>query len=143
MRRWGAGYALDVKNADGSRSTLATPLSWPGTTTWHHVVATYVSAGTARVYVDGAQAASMTMGTGTTTANILYLGNNFDFFGLLDECFLTGTQLSAISVCRICSCGIRGEQCACSGTAFTSTGRNATACGSCTLPADCSATTPP
>jgi hypothetical protein len=142
LRRWGAGYALDVKNADSSRSTLATPLSWPGTTTWHHVAATYVSAGTGRVYVDGAQVASTTMGTGTTTANVLYLMNNNDFFGQLDECWLAAAQLAAASICRICSCGVRGEQCTCSGTAFASVGRNATACGSCTLPADCSAAAP-
>jgi hypothetical protein len=140
LRRWGAGYALDVKNADSSRSTLATPLSWPGTTTWHHVAATYVSGGLGRVYVDGAVQASLaTMGVGTTTANVLYLMNNNDFFGQLDECWLTATQLAAASVCRICSCGLRGEQCSCSGTAFASTGRNASACGSCTLPADCTA----
>jgi Concanavalin A-like lectin/glucanases superfamily len=63
--------------------------------------------------------------------------------GQFDEAACFGNALSAEAICRICSCGIRGEQCTCSGTSFASTGRNATLCGSCALPADCSAGTPP
>lgn len=135
------GYQFQVYDSAGVLATVASPTTYAATA-WAHVVATYISGGTAVLYVNGAQVASGTMTTGTTVAQILYLGNNFNFTGLLDECFITGSTLSAASVCRICSCGIRGEQCGCSGTAYATSGRNAAACGSCALPA-CNAATPP
>jgi hypothetical protein len=110
---------------------------------WHHAVGTAASGGQQVLYVDGVQAVTAGMTTMSASGNPFYVGDNFLYTGLVDECFVANLQLSAAAVCRICSCGLRGEQCSCSGTAFTSTGRNASACGSCTLPADCSASTPP
>jgi hypothetical protein len=114
---------------------------------WAHLVGTWSSPATGRLYRNGALVGSVTqtitIGAATQTFHLSrsdYTPQTWQ--GLLDECFVTTTALSATSICRICSCGIRGEQCTCNGTAFVSTGRNATACGSCTLPADCSAGAP-
>jgi hypothetical protein len=109
---------------------------------WHHAAGTMTSGGTINVYVDGVLGASAAMTAAIASANPVYVGDNYVFTGLIDECWIANLAPSAASMCRICSCGIRGEQCTCSGTAFASTGRNATACGACTLPADCSAAAP-
>ena len=61
--------------------------------------------------------------------------------GQFDECFVANTAFSDAAICRICSCGLRGEQCSCSGASYASKGRNATHCGNCVLPA-CNAATP-
>jgi len=114
--------------------------------TYVHLVGTY-NHPSLKLYKNGALAASngaIPGSPGTTTAafTVSDPANAFSCPGQLDECFITNTELSAAAICRICSCGVRGEQCACNGTAFTSTGRNASLCGSCSLPADCSAAAP-
>ena len=65
----------------------------------------------------------------------------FAWQGQFDEAFIYSGILSATSKCRICSCGVDGTLCSCSGASFVSTGRNSS-CGSCSLPANCSASTP-
>ena len=64
----------------------------------------------------------------------------------LDEMFVYAGAMSTASICRICSCGISGSLCKCgsgpSTTNFSSTGRNGSECGACTLPADCTAAAP-
>jgi hypothetical protein len=112
--------------------------------TFSHVVGTYAEPAM-KLYVNGALAATgssgITLATTTTPWEISDAGASY-VWGQVDECFVTNVALSAASVCRICSCGLDGALCTCNGTAFTTTGRNATACGACTLPADCSAAAP-
>lgn len=55
----------------------------------------------------------------------------------LDECFFYKGVLSARDVCKLCSCGPDGSLCACGGTTWANTGRNATYCSSCELPQSC------
>ncbi len=82
-------------------------------------------------YYITANTADFKIGSGT---------NKGDFYGYADECFVYKGVLSARDVCRICSCGIDGSLCACGQEgqgAWDNVGRNATDCGSCTLPASC------
>jgi hypothetical protein len=108
-----------------------------------HVVGTYAEP-TMKLYVNGALATTGSSGVtlGTTTTPWGISDPSFYFWGQVDECFVINVTLSAASVCRICSCGLDGALCTCSGAAFATTGRKATACGSCALPADCSAAAP-
>jgi hypothetical protein len=114
--------------------------------TWTHV-GIRQSAGVSQTFKDGvARETSTRAWTQPTGGAIVFaVGSpaSGTFVGQVDEVWCTNTALSAASLCRICSCGIRGELCSCTGTAFNVTGRNASACGSCTLPADCTAATPP
>jgi len=116
--------------------------------TWaHFVVVEQQPAGNCFLYQNGVAAGSATGGgcpmQPSTAADIRVAGDGTSGFqGQIDELFITPNVYTAQQVCRVCSCGIRGEQCTCSGTTFTSTGRNASACGSCALPADCSAPLP-
>jgi len=61
--------------------------------------------------------------------------------GYYDECGWDANNLSDTSICRICSCGVNGAACACSGTSYISEGRNNSHCGNCALPA-CNLATP-
>jgi len=107
---------------------------------WNHYVFK-MAGGTLQTYVNGATSSSVsgtyTPSTGTTFVVAPNMNSN------MDEAWCAASALSNVAVCRICSCGVRGEQCSCSGTTFNIKGRNATVCGSCTLPADCTVTTPP
>jgi len=141
LQRDGSGYRFDVLDSgNAGHSAIA---AGPWGQVWTHVVGTMLSAGTVKLYVNGAQVASAAMGTAVARNGQLFFGDNDKFNGLLDECFVTGQELSAPFVCRICSCGIRGEQCTCAGPTFLSTGRNATVCGTCALPSDCTASPTP
>jgi len=113
-----------------------------------HVVGVLES-GTIRFFVNGTQRGGDS-GTPLYTPNAgdwFFIGHNPQdvrhFQGQIDECFFYAGSLSAAAACRICSCGISGALCACSGAAFTATGRNVSACNSCPLPAACNAATPP
>jgi len=140
----GGGFNGD--NEYYAQSTGSTPLN-----TWAHVGIKYL-APTLTLYVNGAVAATTTPGVPYTpntgqqlpfavgaAPNPVGVG---DWQGQIDEvaCY-PGAMLDA-DVCRICSCGVRGEFCSCTGTAWNVTGRNAASCGSCTLPATCNATAP-
>ena len=77
---------------------------------------------------------------GQTSTGIDKLLGSLDEVGIINNRALTEAE-----ICRWCSCGIRGEQCQCDGASpavYVSTGRNATACNSCALPA-CNAGPPP
>jgi len=120
---------------------------WTGYTanTFVHAVGTFTRP-TIKLYANGALIESATSaGAAGTEAVQFHLGDNstFPFPGQIDECFVIAKELTAASVCRICSCGLDGGLCTCQGTAFATKGRNATNCGACTLPSDCTATTPP
>src|SRR5262249_7990532 len=136
QRTSGGGFNFFSRDSSAISRDATSPNSWPGTA-WHHVVGTMKSGTFIRLYVDGGQVASTAMPTATVRDVPFYLGENSSWSGLLDECFFANLELAAASVCRICSCGLRGELCTCTGTAYASTGRNATSCNSCTLPADC------
>lgn len=151
--RWGThGYLLDQEGTNfrfyirvSSSNTQTSGGGFPSINTYHHVVGTY-SHPTLTLYVDGVFSGSATSPSPLPTEAVAFQlatsNGGFPYAGQLDECFVTNMALSAASVCRICSCGLRGEQCSCSGATYTSTGRNAASCGSCTLPADCSAAAP-
>lgn len=62
----------------------------------------------------------------------------------MDDMQVYAGVLDAEARCKWCSCGWNGTLCSCFAddpTVYVSTGRNATNCGSCTLP-DCNATGP-
>ena len=145
------GFALEY---DGTATKYRVALNNPssdilqaGTTTvagpWTHL-GFVRDATTTQLYLNGTLSAQKTNAFITSTfANMNFsMNTTAAFLGQLDEAGQFNIALSPQAMCRICSCGIRGEQCTCAGTAFASTGRNATDCGSCTLPADCSAAAP-
>lgn len=105
---------------------------------WSHA-AWKMSGGVLQSYINGQPATNV---TGTYVPNA---GTTFvvapNINSPMDEVWCAGAALANTSICRICSCGIKGEQCTCSGTTYTSSGRNAAYCGSCTLPA-CNTPTP-
>lgn len=69
-------------------------------------------------------------------------GNAGDFYGYVDECFVYRGVLSNRDACRICSCGVDGSLCTCSGdNNWVNKGRWDTDCGDCPLPTSC--LTPP
>ncbi|HSS55492.1 MAG TPA: LamG domain-containing protein [Gaiellales bacterium] len=155
------GYVLDWTDAtnrygflvcNGTGCTTATSgVATGADNAWRHVVGVFANATTIRAYVSGAP-----VGADTTVPGGGYVPNTDDWFeiggvsagtsftGQIDECFVDNAALSAAAVCRICSCGLDGALCTCSGAAYVGTGRNASACGSCTLSAvACTATAPP
>lgn len=79
------------------------------------------------------------------TAEKFYIGYSTSLVagqpGTYDACGWDATNLDDAALCRICSCGVDGSACACSGTTYTNEGRRTTFCGSCTLPA-CNLSTP-
>ena len=96
-----------------------------------------------------AQSTSGTSSNSQTTAGLsdwdgnFYIGDQSNAYGVsLDEAFVIGKALTMSEICRICSCGIRGDLCSCNSTnaaQYNYTGRNETYCGQCTLP-NCNAT---
>jgi len=148
----GTGWALEYDwSVVKYRVALNTPSSVliPASNTnaanaWFHVAVTRStgSPGTTSLYINGVIDAGTASAFVTNGGTEFALGANSgsaSMIGQLDEAACYTGALSPAAVCRICSCGVRGEQCTCSGATFTSTGRNAGACGSCALPADCSA----
>jgi hypothetical protein len=67
--------------------------------------------------------------------------SSVDVDGDMDEIGIIDAELTAAQICRICSCGIDGSECVCSGSSYSDSGRNSSNCGSCTLP-DCDAAAP-
>jgi hypothetical protein len=115
--------------------------------TFVHSVCTFSNtAAEIQTWVNGAASAGATTLTDVAAPSGAFqlstdsVGNEWN--GQLDECFVTNIALSALEICRICSCGIDGSLCACSGSAYTSNGRHASDCGSCLLPAACDAAPP-
>jgi len=105
---------------------------------WAHL-ALVVNAGSSALFENGASVATQTFTyvVPASSSEFAVTGSAAGHFapGEIDELWCYTGALSAPGVCRICSCGVRGEQCTCNGAAYTSNGRNATACGSCVLPA--------
>jgi hypothetical protein len=138
-------YQLYIDTTVSTGSNFASPVVLQNV--WHHIVGRFDTAAIT-VFLDGASVA-----TGSKTgllgpmaaATTIQLGNAAAapaMWSQIDECFISGTAFSNAAICRICSCGIRGEQCTCNGSTFVSKGRNATNCGNCTLPADCGVAVP-
>lgn len=114
--------------------TATTPFN-----TYTHMVGTVGTNTVQRLYVNGVLVGTQpsTAGLVPTDARTVGLSQSSNWLGQMDECFFSAFQLATPSICRICSCGIRGEQCLCAGTAYVNRGRNATQCNACTLPVDC------
>lgn len=113
--------------------------------TWTHVAVRYgggASGTTLQSYKDGLPRTTAEGPYIVSTGTVFQVGSG-SYAGQIDELWCAGSVLSDAAICRICSCGVRGEQCTCTGSSFATTGRNASACSSCTLPALCNAPTPP
>jgi len=146
------GYYIYWTSSDSKWKLTHQGSLWSSATapinTWAHVVIVEQQpAGNCFIYQNGVAAGSATGGgcpiTPSTATSLRVAGDGTNGFqGQMDEVFFTPVAYTAAQACRACSCGIRGEQCTCSGTSYTSTGRNAASCGSCTLPADCSVPLP-
>jgi hypothetical protein len=83
-----------------------------------------------------------TVADATTVRFTIFGGARGTVAGNVDMCGWDATNLDDASLCKICSCGVDGSLCTCSGTSFATTGRRTTDCGTCTLPSDCTASTP-
>jgi len=155
ITRTTATSLMDFKIADSGGVILMTAGvdSWP-LNTWTHLVGRFDNdADAMSVVVNGVQIG------GTTTQDDIgasgdpfVIGSNetIDPSGQADECFYIDQALTDAQICRMCSCGIDGdndignEKCLCSGadaTVYAANGRNTTQCGGCTLPA-CNAVAP-
>lgn len=118
----------------------------PTDDTWTHVALTWANDADDEMltYINGEES---TDGSPATISSNLTLDANGDtrlgwkHDGRLDEIAAIGVELTAAQICRICSCGIDGSECVCSGSTYTDSGRNSANCGSCTLP-DCDAAAP-
>jgi hypothetical protein len=112
--------------------------------TWTHLVVRQ-SGGVSQPFQNGVASTAASRGFTPSTGTLFVVGGQASgsaFQGEVDETWCSGSAVADTSICRICACGLRGEQCLCSGTAYVSTGRKATACGNCTLPAACNQATP-
>lgn len=134
-----------VYDAGGAVTASSADSSWPDDGTWVHTVCRFDDAADAiQAYINGATSgSSATQDSMAAPANGFTIGNNnagnFPYDGRSDEVFIYVGVLDAAEICHICSCGISNHQsCTCSGASYASTGRNASACGSCTLPSNCS-----
>lgn len=152
------GYQLYQATSSRANCTLGmggvSTLSLVGTTnltqnTWKHVVCRADSAlQRGDLFVNATSEANGTflvgldplVSTGHFSISDSYDGDEV-FAGWLDECFVYHGALNDADVCRVCSCGVKGELCTCSGTSYTDAGRNVADCGSCVLP-DCDASAP-
>lgn len=118
--------------------------------TWGHYAGVFDDTGdTIAAYMNGVAGSTAAVSSLTENARPFYVGGdgtNHDVVGRIDECWVYAGALAAASICRICSCGLSGSLCKCgsgvSATAFATTGRNGDSCGSCALPANCSAAAP-
>lgn len=154
----GDGFAVDYNSVNkfvlremsgASQGALNLPTS-SALNVWAHVGVWHDSGANCALYVNGVIVSGpvgcfsfiLTGGVTRLGGNATVGAANTNLRGEVDEIACWSQALSATSLCRICSCGVRGEQCACSGASFTNTGRNASGCSACTLPADCSAAAP-
>jgi len=136
-------FAVTAYNAGGTDTYTSTQTV--AFNTWAHVAVRRTTTASALFLngkLEGSKVHAMGSPTNGPSFTLSYSSNAF-FAGEFDEAGCTTVALSDAALCRICSCGVRGEQCVCNGLAFTNTGRNASTCGSCTLPADCAVATPP
>jgi len=115
---------------------------------WTHIAVVQTTATACTLYVNGIIATTNASGCAYTSqsTNPFSIGSwssDTNVAGQFDEAVVATQAWAGTTVCRICSCGVRGELCTCNGAAFVTVGRNATSCGSCTLPSNCSVATPP
>jgi len=137
--------SFECKVGDGADNVTATGSVNQSATTWYHAACVMDGSGNSiQIYTDGGTDGSAVtqQGVGNIGESIFELaqddGNLLD--GNLDEVAVIDQALSAAEVCHICSCGVDGSLCTATGTSpscsYDDTGRNATDCSSCTLPAD-------
>jgi hypothetical protein len=143
-----AGYAIDYQSSttswrawtyNGASQVIASASG--AQSTWTHVVGTLTGTNDLlTLYLNGAQAAqtphpspSYQNSDKYVTVGQVEIAGDVGFTGNADECFVANRTLTAGDVCKICSCGVDGLLCTCSGASYNSTGRNATDCGNCDL----------
>lgn len=141
-----------IVDSGGNKDALSTVIL--GTSEWRwSACRASMSLTNLDVFVDGVKD-----GAGTTIAGTGLAGGTNDILGIprdehtgasgldgyVDEIFVHGGALTDAALCRICACGVDGLLCTCDGTAFATTGRRVTSCGSCSLSGlSCNAATPP
>lgn len=148
------GVTLQVGNV-GSDHQEPAITSGLGTATWGHVEATFdnTSSAVGNVMVwlrsgaatnsSAASAANLTDVTGNDKHLTIGKDSAETMSGFVDEAYFFPGALTAAQHCRICSCGVTGSRCTCTGTAFNSVGLNASNCGSCSLSGlSCTASAP-
>lgn len=138
-------WRATLQDASFGGITLQSSAGVVATNAWAHI-AVVAGLSSSALYQNGKQVAlqSWTYVTPASSAEFAATGSAAGHFvpGEMDELWCINQALTAASICRICSCGIRGEQCLCNGAAYVSTGRNASACGACTLVTPCNVATP-
>ena len=142
-----------VSDAGGSVTGTGVTDAWPVNVMTHAVCVFDNSADTIQAYINGKTSGSpATQDDVAATSENFYIGTDagLDINGQTDECFFIKQVLTDAQICRMCSCGIDGdndignEKCLCSGadpTVYAANGRNTTQCGGCTLPS-CNAVAP-
>jgi len=131
--------AFGVGSSGATAVEATTPAGTLALNAWTHVVGRFDNTtNTSRVFLSGVPSGSTAAPSDFgTQPSAFALSSDFPGYGWngqLDECFVATTPLTDTEICRICSCGIDGTLCACLGTAYASSGRNAAECNGCTLP---------
>lgn len=103
---------------------------------WVHLACTFDDGADAiQIYAAGQATGSPGYQDALAASSTLHVPTNSGTpDALLDELWMYDGVLSPAAVCRICSCGVDGAACLCSGGAYADRGRNATHCSSCDLP---------
>lgn len=150
-----SGYILRQDNAN-ARCYLGDGVNFNGSTNvgavysagvWTHQVCRYTagSPGTLQTYINGsASGASTSRNAIANSASDFGIGQNNATSGNVDECFVYQGALTDQQICRIVSCGVKGDLCTCNNATpanYDNTGLNTTQGGSCSLPA-CNAAAP-
>lgn len=108
-------YRCQVEEAADTDAARSTTLVAAGTEA--HIICRY-DAGTdvMEIIVNGIDEDDVTSaGMDAATADLMFgnASSGKDLEGEIDECFLTVDKLTDAEICRICSCGIKGDDCRC------------------------------
>jgi len=113
---------------------------------WSHQVCVYDHSAQELDSYSGGVASAVSATSATDGLNVRnpfigrVTGTSFDRY--IDEAWVYAGDLGAVNICRVCSCGVSGAGCTCSGTAWVDEGLNDSDCGSCTLPTNCNDASP-
>lgn len=135
---FGLGGSLRCK-IDSTEATSSGQLLDTAPKAWVHAVCRFNdSTNTLRPFFNGAADGTATVSSLSAPSQSTVLGNlNSQYLdGWLDECFVHAGALTDKDICRICSCGIDGQQCRYNAVSdsWANKGNNSSLCGSCTLP---------
>ena len=118
IRQAALGVNCRIYNTSGTQSIQG---AGPADNTWIHGMCLWdESTDELQLYLNGASAAGPTAVTGPSAADAVDFrvstdSASSDWDGLIDEMgVFAGVKLTAAQICRICSCGLNGENCSCS-----------------------------